>query len=107
MNNYVWKILVPYYENAKKITMEKHHEWDEEVIKISNGLTVLGVNQGKWVSKCGKNFNEKMIAVEIACSKHDIETIAQFTLTHYNQKAVYFYKISEEVHIYENPSSIN
>lgn len=103
MNNYLWKILVPYSdENGKKITMQKHHEWDEEVIKISNGLTILGVNQGKWISKCGRVFNEKMISVEIACSRDEIRKIAQFTLKHYNQKAVYFYKISEEVHVYES-----
>lgn len=102
MNNYVWKILIPYYKDGEKCSMEHHHEWDEEVIKISNGLTVLGTNQGKWISKCGRVFNEKMISVEIVCTIEDIEKIAEFTLKHYNQKAVYFYKISEEVHIYES-----
>ncbi len=99
MIKYLWEVLVPYGDGKKKFPLSYHQKWDEKVKCVSSGLTIIGVQKGKWVSKTGSTYNEKMIAVRIAATDKEIEEIVDFTLDHYNQKAVFYYKVSEEVYI--------
>lgn len=98
----LWRILVPSSKpesapGRKRFFSLKHHkEWDKKVVSISGGLTVLKPVVGYWLD-CGKTMREKMIPVEIACSRRQIEAIMSFTAKHYSQKAVFAAKVSGEV----------
>jgi aminoglycoside phosphotransferase family enzyme len=55
--------------------------------------------RGQWVSSDNELFMERMIPVRIACAKEQIDRIADMTAAFYEQKAVMFYRISNEVYI--------
>lgn len=99
-HKYLWEILVPTVNNIGKINDEYHHLWDEEVIKISGGLTVFKSAAGYWKDTCKISpIRERMIPVRIFCSLEEIQNISDFTAKYYKQKAVMYYKISNEVYI--------
>lgn len=54
--------------------------------------------KGQWVSE-GELFAERMIPVRIATTQENIEKIADMTAKFYEQLAVMYYKISDEVTI--------
>lgn len=91
------------WTSDKPIKTRHHKKWDEFVQKISGGLTLLKPASGKWVDKSSKLYEEKVIPVRIACTQEQIEQIVKFTLRHYRQKAVMYYKVSSDVFIVENP----
>lgn len=94
----MWEILVPtQFNNGKAIRTRYHRVWDSKVYKITGGLTILTPGKGKWLSKTGKLFEERMIPVRISGTREQIEQIIDFTLTYYDQEAILAYKISEEV----------
>jgi hypothetical protein len=97
----LWEILVPtvHRHNGKPITMRFHRVWDEKVRQISKGLTILSPAKGQWLSPEGELFTERMIPVRIACSRSEIEEIANMTAVYYNQLAVMYYCVSNEVYI--------
>lgn len=102
----VYKILVPTVKpesiagKNRFFTIRYHQEWDKKVRAITGGLTVLPVVKGTWTNpKDGEIFEERMIPVEIMCSREQIERIADETAKHYRQLAIYFAKVSEEVTI--------
>jgi len=91
----LWEILVP-KENV--VPIDHHHAWDDYVESITGGLTVMKSSRGYWRDKDGSRIKEEMIPVRIACSAAQIEDIAKFTKTHYKQKQVMYYRLSDEVH---------
>jgi hypothetical protein len=94
----IWEILVPTVRNdGTPIRTRFHREWDRRVRRISGGLTVLPPARGQWLSPSKQLFEERMIPVRIACTRKQIETIADMTAAYYRQQAVMFYKISDEV----------
>lgn len=96
----LYEILVPTVRNSGKPIRTRHHRvWDEKVRKITGGLTVMTPAKGQWMSPEGELFAERMIPVRIMCSAEQIEQIADMTAAYYDQKAVMFYKISDEVRI--------
>lgn len=107
LRTYMWEILVPHSDNDnKKYPIEHHWAWDEYVKKISGGLTIHRVAKGQWISPEGSLFKDKMIPVRILCTELEIEDIIQFTIKHYNQKAVLAYEVSNNVKLrYENGNS--
>lgn len=108
----LWAILVPTQKNIptgknnqnKFYTLRYHRLWDAKVREISGGLTILSAAKGNWISKEGQLYVERMIPVQIACTREQIEEIADLTAKHYQQKAIFFYLVSSEVHIkyYDN-----
>lgn len=106
---YLWEILVPtrlpVYDEAgnvlkhNSVAFRHHKAWDAYVIQLSNGLTVMRPSKGMWVSDDNDLFEERMIPVRIMCTEDDIKKIANFTIKHYRQKAVMYYRITEEVRI--------
>ena len=81
--------------------MEYHKEWDRFVEKITKGLTIDTPVIGIWRDDSdNKIYEERMIPVEISCTREQMETIVDFTAMHYQQKAITFYKISDEFHIH-------
>lgn len=96
----LWEILVPTIRNNGKPFRTKHHkEWDKQVKRITGGLTVLRPAKGQWVAPTGHEFNERMIPVRIMCGEEDIKEIARRTIKHYDQLAVFYYKVSEDCRI--------
>jgi len=97
---YLFEILVPtiYGDTEKPIKTKHHKRWDEEVQKISGGLTILSPVKGKWMYK-DTNHQERVIPVRIMCNESEMREIVRITMSHYRQKAVMYYVISEEVRI--------
>lgn len=94
----VWEILVPTVRNnGRPIRTRCHRVWDAKVRAITGGLTICPPAKGQWVSPAGKLFEERMIPVRIACTREQIEQIADMTAVFYEQEAVFFYLVSEEV----------
>lgn len=98
----VWEILVPTTINDKPVKTRYHKVWDEKVRVISGGLTILKPAKGQWISENPSNpsklFSERVIPVRIACTKVEMFEIAKITKSYYEQLAVMFYKISDEVY---------
>ena len=95
----LYEILVPCVRNnGRPIRTRCHREWDKRVRRITGGLTVMPPGRGQWVHG-DTLFNERMIPVRICCTESQIEAIADLTATFYEQLAVMFYVISNEVRI--------
>jgi hypothetical protein len=95
----VWEILVPYKMGRKNVQVPYHKIWDEFVRNIAGGLTIQKVSKGQWISPSGKLHKELMIPVKIACTESQIRLIADFTLKHYRQEAVFLMRISDKAFI--------
>lgn len=96
----LWCILVPTIRNSgKPIRTRFHRVWDEKVRKITGGLTIHAPAKGQWVSKDGESFTERMIPVHIMCAEDQINQIADMTAKYYDQKAVMFFQVSQNVQI--------
>lgn len=95
---YLYEILVPTVRNdGRPIRVRCHRVWDAKVRAITGGLTILQPAKGQWVSLDGTLFAERMIPVRIMCTKNQIERIADETAKFYEQLAVMYYRISDEV----------
>ena len=97
----IWCILIPTLK-ARKATKPyfstKHHrEWDKFVRNISGGLTIFAPGKGQWINKENELIEERVIPVNIACSDEDFKKIINFTIKHYDQDALMYYKVSDEV----------
>ncbi len=100
----LYEILVPTVRpSGKPIRTKSHRVWDAKVREISGGLTVLTPAKGQWVSPDGELFAERMIPVRIMCEPKQIEQIADMTAKFYEQLAIMFYKVSDEVQIKHYP----
>lgn len=94
----LYEILLPCQTNSgKPIRTRQHREWDRRVRRITHGLTVLPPAKGQWVSPSGELFAERMIPVRIAATAEQMAFIADLTAKFYNQEAVMYYRISDEV----------
>lgn len=83
-----------------EIAMSHHYEWDDYVRKVAGGVTIFRSAQGEWVEpETNRRYSERMIPVQVACSREDMLKIATFTKEHYNQKKVFFYEVSNRVFI--------
>ena len=95
---YLWEILVPHADNNGQTIQYYHHKaWDKKVVEIANGLTILRMSRGKWVSEDGKLVAEKMVPVRIACTENQMHKIIGITKQHYKQEAVMSYVVSDTV----------
>lgn len=94
----MFEILVPTIRsNGKFISTRFHRIWDAKVRSVTKGLSVLPPIKGQWVSPGGELFSERMIPVRIACTRQQIEQIADMSAAYYEQKAILFYRISDDV----------
>ena len=98
----IWEILVPKtWETAKdwssNVPIATHKAWDEKVMSITGGMTIMRSARGTWQDLHGDVIEESMIPVRVACTAAQIEEIVQLTLDHYRQDAVMAYKVSSDV----------
>jgi len=108
--NSIWEILVPTITpDGRPIRTRQHREWDSRVRRITGGLTVMQPAKGQWESSDNELFIERMIPVRIACTRKQIDTIADLTAAFYKQQAIMVYRISDEVYIreYKNDNDSN
>lgn len=108
----LWEILVPYkmgeHDNSdpslpkrkRTIPVPYHQVWDDFVRKTTGGLTIHRAARGQWEDREGKLYKEIMIPVRIACTQDQIKQIAEFTVQHYKQKAVFVTLVSEKTLIF-------
>ena len=96
----LYEVLVPtiYGDTLKPIRTRHHKKWDEHIIKITNGLTILKPCKGKWVEKATR-WDERVIPVRIYCDETEIDGIVDFTIAHYRQKAVMFFVLTDKCEI--------
>jgi hypothetical protein len=73
--------------------------WDKKVRSITGGLTILNPVKGQWIASSGTLYAERVIPVRVSATKEQMEEIANFTAKHYEQLAIMFYKLSDEVTI--------
>ena len=99
----VYRIMVPCVRNdGRPIRVRCHKVWDAKVQQITGGMTIHKPSIGKWKDdKTSINYIERMIPVEIACTKQQFAEIMKFTLNFYEQEAVFGYLISSEGYILE------
>jgi len=98
MSKKIYEILVPTTRNdGRPIKTRYHKVWDEKVIEISGGMTILTPAKGRWLSPSEELFKERMIPVRIICDDSEIEEIINFTIDYYEQEAVLAYVISDTV----------
>ncbi len=94
----VWEILVPTtMPDGRPIRTRQHRVWDNQVRKITGGLTIMPPVRGQWISQDDELYQERMIPVRIACTREQMDTIADMTAKFYQQIAIMFYHISSEV----------
>lgn len=91
----MYSIFVPCMVDNKPVRTRHHRTWDRWVQKLTGGMTILTPSKGKWKSPKGEVFEERMIPVFIACNEGDIKKIVNFTIKHYKQEAVMFFKLGE------------
>lgn len=104
----LFEILVPCQTNdGKPIRTRCHKEWDRRIKRITSGLTILAPAKGQWISPTGELFAERMIPVRIAATDDQMETIADITAAFYDQHAVMFYEVSDNVQIKYYPKHAN
>jgi hypothetical protein len=107
-----WVILVPtarppHFPGKFKFFSTRYHKlWDAKVMAVTGGMTILKPGEGRWMSLHGELFEERVIPVEVSCTRAQIEQIMDITAVHYGQLAVYARKVSDEVLLkhYEQPS---
>lgn len=103
MKKLIWELLVPTINNEGKPFKTKFHRvWDKRVRELAGGLTIMQPNiKGEWVSPEGNVFAERMIPVRIYCTEKQMMIIAGYTKGLYEQEAVMFYEISDNVKIFK------
>lgn len=103
MNKCLWEILVPANPDiSTKLNyctiLQYHQAWDEKVLKIAGGLSIMKELNGKWYSLDSNSIcSEKMIAVRIACTIDELNQIIDMTKEHYIQKEVMVHLVSNMV----------
>jgi len=101
----LWEILVPTQKNPGHghknpyFTLKHHRIFDAYVHSLSGGITILSPAKGQWISLDGKLYAEKMIPCRIIADEDQMEQISNFVARHYNQLAVFFYLVSNDVRI--------
>ena len=94
---FVWQILVPCNWNSGRPVRRRHHqEWDKVVRRIAGGLTILSPARGDWVDPdTSVVYRDRVIPVMIMATEVAMESIARFTIAHYRQLAVTYFKMSD------------
>jgi hypothetical protein len=100
----LWQILVPCVRNSGKPFRTRHHkEWDRQVRLVTGGLTVFPPVKGQWEDpKTNILYSERMIPVNIIASEKEMSKIVKLTAKHYDQIAVMYFLVSNEVLIYNH-----
>ena len=98
--NCLWEILVPTkYNDGRPVKTRHHRVWDKTIKNIAGtGITIMPPTiKGEWVCESGINYVDRTIPVRLMATETQMDEISNFTILHYQQEAVMYYKISNEV----------
>jgi hypothetical protein len=96
----VWCILIPTLMEGNFVRTRHHKVFDAYVRKITGGITIFAPGKGQWINPENDELvEERIIPVNIACNDDDLKKIVNFTIKHYKQDALMYYKVSDEVFI--------
>jgi hypothetical protein len=96
----LYEILVPTVRNNGTPYRTRYHKvFDAKVQEISGGLTILSPVKGSWISPNNVLFHERMIPVRFIASPDQARKIADFALTYYDQEAILYYRVADEVNL--------
>jgi len=74
--NKLWEVLVPKTSNKGTEYPSEHHKvWDEQVMHLTKGMTILSNAKGKWMNLEEKVFIDELIRVRICCNEDELENI--------------------------------
>mgnify|MGYP003395241913 CR=1 FL=1 len=93
----LYEILIPVADNDGKTFSNAHVTkfWDL-IIATANGLTVMPNVKGFWVDG-GRTFTDENTPLRVVATKDEIRFIAHQAKSHFNQLAILYYKISDDV----------
>ena len=112
MVKYLFEILVPTEKPSiikgknRYFTTRYHRGWDQRVLAIAGGLTVLHPGTGLWMNRSGKLYRERMIPVRIMCEPHQMIEIVKMTGDYYKQEAIMYYQVSSAVEVVNFPENV-
>ena len=89
----LWEMLVPAQDGNAPIPLSKHKKLDQEIRKVSEGMTLFGSVTGEW-----KDKRERMIPVRFMATYPKAVDIAHFAKTHYSQEEIMLYEISNNIY---------
>ena len=97
-NSRLWEVLIPVANEHGALYPKGHHqEWDQMVRAISGGLTIIPPVLGQWHDPDSKHLLiERMIPVRVLATDTQINQIIDLVISHYNQKVVFAYVISNQ-----------
>lgn len=103
----LWEVLVPTVGNdGRPFSVRHHRQWDAHVKDIAGGMTLVSPVRGSWVDPdSGHDFTERMIPVQISCTREQIIEICKETARFYDQLAVMAYLISDQTVLITNPTT--
>ncbi len=95
----LFEIYVPTQRNDGRPIKTRHHrEWDRRVRKLTGGLTIYKPVIGQWIDADEILYKERMIPVRIVATDKEMKKIGEMTKKFYDQLAVLYYTLSQEVH---------
>ena len=92
----LWEIYVPTIAaDGQDIPLPHHYAWDAQVRQITGGLTLLHTVKGQWRNASDACVHEQMIPVRIMATQDEMLQIAQMTGQHYQQTAIFMFRVSQ------------
>lgn len=92
----LWEIYVPTTNNGQEIPHHHHRQWDAKVRRRAGGLSILKTVKGQWLNTIDNTtVEERMIPVRIMATRTEITAIAEMTAQHYEQQAIFLYRVSD------------
>ena len=87
----LWEIFVPYHKNnGEKYNIRHHRIWDNKVMDITQGMTIMKLAKGKWMTQSGKKYRDTVIPVRIACERKHIIRIMEITRINIRHRLIDF-----------------
>lgn len=84
--------------HGKEIKQYDPKGWDEFVINMAGGLTIVKKTAGHWQHPTtGIKIREQMVIVQVACEPEQLNKILDFSLDYYKQDAIMAYEVSPNV----------
>ena len=96
----LYEILIPVADNDGHTFSNSYRKiFVDILIKETGGLSVLPTVKGFWIDK-GITYADENTPLRVICTGEDIERFAYIAKEHFNQLAILYYKISDDVVIY-------
>lgn len=96
----LYEILIPTkYNDSKILSSEFHRSWNNYVLDVAGGLTVLPICDGQWINPEGKLFVDRIIPVRIMTTPEKMESIVNMSAKYYEQQCIMYYVVSNAVKI--------